>query len=147
VALFELPKGKHMHLTILFDHPYWIGLLEDERDGCLYAARHIFGAEPSDQQVYEFVLREASILFARMTTGIAIESGKKHAVGYKRMIREARRSIEDRGISMQAQAAIRQQIEANKQVRQQTSRAAREAERKRKREIARQKAQEKHRGH
>ncbi len=135
-----------MRLTILFDHPYWIGLLEDERDGCLYAARHIFGAEPSDQQVYEFVLRNAVELFARMTVGVPIEAQTEQRVGYKRMIREARRATAERGLSTQAQAAIKQQIEANKQVRRQVSREEREAERERKREIARQKAKEKHRG-
>ena len=136
-----------MRLTILFDHPYWIGLLEDERDGSLYAVRHLFGAEPSDQQVYEFVLREVTTLFARMTIGIPIELSENHPVGYKRMIRAARHSIEDRGISTQAQAAIKQQIEANKQVRQQSTRTKRDAARERKREIARQKTKEKHRGH
>jgi hypothetical protein len=136
-----------MRLTILFDHPYWIGLLEDERDGCLYAARHIFGSEPSDQQVYEFVLREASEMFRRMTSGVPLMFSDNHPVGYKRMMREARRATEERGLSTQAQAAIKQQIEANKQVRQQISRAERSAERQRKREIAVQKAKAKHRGH
>ena len=136
-----------MRLTVLFDPPYWIGLLEDERDGLLYVTRYIFGAEPSDQQVYEFVLREAVSLFARMTVGVPTESAEEHRVGYKRMIREAKRATEERGISTQAQQAIRQQIEANQQARRVICRADREAERDRRREIARQKAKDKHRGH
>ena|SRR5579871_3140101 len=136
-----------MRLTILFDHPYWIALLEDERDGLLYAARYIFGAEPNDQQVYKFVLRDAVGLFARMTVGVPIDAQVDQRVGYKRMIREARRATEERGISTQAQIAIKAQIEGNKQDRRQISREDREAERERKREVARQKTKDKHRGH
>lgn len=136
-----------MRLTILFDPPYWIGLLEDERDGCLFAARHIFGAEPSDQVVFDFVLHEAVHLFARMTAGIPVEAAAAKPVGYKRMIREARRATEACGMSTLAQAAIKQQLEQNKQQRRTISRANRNAERERQREIARQKARAKHRGH
>ena len=62
-----------MRLTVLFDTPYWIGLSEVERDGCLYVARHIFGAEPSDAEVSEFVQRDLLTLQARMTVGVPIE--------------------------------------------------------------------------
>ena len=42
--------------TIFFDKRYWVGSFErTDKEG--YAiARHIFGGEPSDAQVYEFVL-------------------------------------------------------------------------------------------
>jgi hypothetical protein len=65
-----------MRLTIYFESPYWIGLLEEERDGLLYVGRHIFGTEPSDAQVYDFVLHELTALQARMTVGLPIESDK-----------------------------------------------------------------------
>ena len=124
-----------MRLTILFDHPYWIGLLEDEHDGLLYAARYIFGAEPSDQTVYEFVLHEAAALLAGMTVGVPIESHAVRPVGYKRMMREAHRATQERGISTQAQIAIKQQIEQNKRERRHEAHEAREAARERKRMI------------
>ncbi len=136
-----------MKLSILFDQPYWIAVLEDERDGALYAAKHIFGAEPSDQQVYEFVLNEAAALLAQMTIGVPVEHAAARSVGYKRMIRAAKRETQARGISTQAQAAIKQQIEQNKQSRRRISRAERKAERERKRQIAREKAKAKQRGH
>src|SRR5271168_2836499 len=42
--------------TIFFDKRYWVGTFErTDKEG--YAiARHIFGGEPADQEVYEFVL-------------------------------------------------------------------------------------------
>jgi hypothetical protein len=136
-----------MRLTILFDNPYWIALLEDERDGLLYAARHIFGPEPNDAQVYEFVRHEAGCLLASMTVGVPVDAAETRQVGYKRMIRETKRAMQVRSISTAAQDALRQQIEQNKQERHATSRAERDAEREHKREVALQKAREKHRGH
>lgn len=136
-----------MRLTILFDDPYWIGLLEDQRGDLLYAARHVFGAEPSDAQVYDFVLRDSGRLFASMTVGVPVDSVAASPGGFKRRMREARRAAGERGISTLAQDAIRQQYEANKQTRRAVSRAERDAERERKRAVARQKAKDRHRGH
>ncbi len=58
-----------MRLTILFNDPYWIGLLEVERDGSLYTAIHSFGAEPGDPELYGFVVHHLALLQARMTVG------------------------------------------------------------------------------
>ena len=100
-----------MRLTILFDSPYWIGLLEDERDGLLYAARYIFGAEPSDQEVYQFVLHDLLSLTAQMTVGIPFEQNLQRHVNPKRMQREVRRELAQAGITSKAQEAMRLQIE------------------------------------
>ncbi|MFN8373915.1 MAG: YjdF family protein [Anaerolineae bacterium] len=136
-----------MKLTILFDPPYWVGVLEEERDGFLYAARYIFGAEPSDQEVLEFVQHELSALQAHMTRGIPLEQKVQKAVNPKRVQREIRREIAQQGISTKAQEAMRLQIESNKAQRKQTSRAEREAERERQYQLSREKARQKHRGH
>src|SRR6185436_235107 len=137
-----------MRLTILFDGQYWVGVLEDERDGYLYAAYHIFGPEPSDEEAYQFVDRHLIDLQSRMTRGIPIEEAEQHKhTNPKRMQREVRREIERLGITSKAQEAMRVQIESNKVERKQQSREERDAERERKRQIAREKARQKHRGH
>ncbi len=135
-----------MRLTILFDSPYWIGLLEDERDGLLYAARYIFGAEPSDQEVYQFVQRDLLSLTAQMSVGIPFEQNPHRQVNPKRMQREVRRELAQAGITSKAQEAMRLQIETNKQQRQQQNRAERDALRDYKRTVAREKAKARHRG-
>ncbi len=136
-----------MQLTILFDSPYYVGLVEDERDGLLYAARHIFGAEPSDQLVYEFVQRDLLALMRTMTVGIPAEARTTAPVNPKRMQREVRRALAEHGITRIAHEAMRAQIEQNKQGRQQDSRADREARRRHIREVTAEKARAKHRGH
>ncbi|HEX3051475.1 MAG TPA: YjdF family protein [Aggregatilineaceae bacterium] len=135
-----------MNFTVYFDAPYWVGVLEDQRDGLLFAVKHIFGAEPSDQLVYEFLLAELPSLQARMTVGVPVEAQTQKRINPKRMQREARRALADNGIRTKAQEAIQQQFEVNKQERKQTSREQRDAEREHKRDMAREKALKKHRG-
>jgi len=113
-----------MKLTIFFNDPYWVGVLELEHDQRLYAARHIFGAEPSTQEVYEFVLHDLDALLARMTAGIVVEdSSSPKRINPKR----AQRELERQRVSCKVFDAMRAQIEQNKQARQQETREEREA--------------------
>ena len=137
-----------MRLTILFDPPYWIGLLEAESDGLLYAARHIFGAEPSDPEVYAFVQNDLLPLMRSMTVGLPIDSAvtPRH-INPKRMQRVMRREVSQTDISSKAHEAMRLQIEANVQERLVITRAQRDAQRQHKRDVAATKAKAKHKGH
>lgn len=135
-----------MRLTIYFESLYWIGLLEEERDGLLYVGRHIFGAEPSDAEVYDFVLGEMVALQARMTVGVPVDSSETRHINPKRMAREVRRELSQVGVVTRAQEAMRLQLEANKTEHKQQSRRERTALRDYKRMVAREKAKAKHRG-
>ena len=137
-----------MRLTILFDPPYWIGLLEAESDGLLYAARHIFGAEPSDPEVYAFVQNDLLPLMRSMTVGLPIDSAptSRH-INPKRLQRNIRREVLRTDVPSKAHEAIRLQIEANTQERLTINRAQREAQRQHKRDVAAVKAKAKHKGH
>lgn len=43
-------------LTVLFEEPFWVGIFE-RQDGKKYeACRVVFGAEPKEVEVYEFIL-------------------------------------------------------------------------------------------
>lgn len=48
-------------LTVLFEAPFWVGVVERVEDGRLSACRIVFGAEPKDYEVWEYVLRSAGI--------------------------------------------------------------------------------------
>ncbi len=136
-----------MRLTVLFDTPYWIGLLEVERDGCLYAAQHVSGAEPSDAEVCEFVQRDLLTLQARMTVGLPIKHHTEELrPNPKRVQREIRQHMAEQDITSKAQEAMRLQIEQNKHESVQMSREQREALRLYKREIVRKKAKARHKG-
>jgi len=136
-----------MRLTILFDPPYWIGLLEAESDGLLYAARYIFGAEASDPEVYAFVQHDLLPLMRTMTVGLPIDSAPKpHHINPKRLQRDLRREVLRTDVPSKAHEAMRLQIEANTQERLTITRAERDAKRQHKRDVASAKAKAKHKG-
>ena len=47
-------------LTIFFEDPFWVAVVERQADGRLQAARHLFGGEPTPAEVLAFVLRRLS---------------------------------------------------------------------------------------
>ncbi len=142
-----------MQFTVLFVDPYWIGLLETERGGRLFAAKFIFGAEPSDGEIAAFVLsRDYDALIRSLTNapieaGVLVEAAQIRSVNFKRMQREIRQQIDDLSVSSKAHEAMRLQIEQHKKAARVESKAEREAKKNRKRQIALEKAKAKHRGH
>ncbi|MEW6624901.1 MAG: DUF2992 family protein [Bacillota bacterium] len=47
-----------MKLTVYHDGQFWIGVAEQIIDGKIKAIRHIFGAEPQDEEILNFVNNE-----------------------------------------------------------------------------------------
>ena len=137
-----------MRFTVVFEAPYWVGILEDERDGSLYAGKTIFGAEPSDAEIYLFVLSRSFLtLMESLSGGIPVHVSEQRTVNYKRMQREVRHQTAQTQVSSKAHEAIRVQLEQHKRERKFERREEREAEDERKWQIAREKAKKKHRGH
>ncbi len=136
-----------MYLTVYFDGQFWIGLVECAEADQLRVARHIFGAEPSDIEVLNFVLNDVMSVAARATVAVEVEPVVKVVHNPKRAAREAAKIMRQPAVSTKAQAALQLQHEQDKHVRQQQTRAEREAEADRKRAIEREKAKQRHRGH
>ncbi|MCH3918534.1 MAG: YjdF family protein [Spirochaetia bacterium] len=42
-------------LTIFFEDPFWVGIWERHFDGVMQVARYVFGAEPTNAQVIDFI--------------------------------------------------------------------------------------------
>jgi hypothetical protein len=134
-----------MKLSILFEPPFWIALLEDKRDGLLYVARHVFGSEPGSEIVYEFVRSsEYQILVDRMTVGLSVETNKQR-INPKRLRRQIQKEKERVGISNHSREVMRIQQEENKKERQLTSKQERAAQHRYQREVAIYKKKQKHR--
>jgi hypothetical protein len=133
-------------LTVLFEDPFWVAVIERQADGALQAARHVFGAEPSPGEVLEFVQKHLESLLDRTGLAVAMAPPAARALNPKRAARAAARAVAERGLSTQSQEALRLQIEQHKQVRKQHSKAEREAEAGYKRRLKAQKAKARHRG-
>ena len=131
-------------LTVYFENPFWIGVFERVYDGKLSVCKVIFGAEPKDPDILEFVLKHYNEL--KFSPAVKTEQ-KRKADNPKRRQREARKQLQNAGIGTRSQQALQMQREEMKTERKQKSKELRDAEKQRKFELKQQKKKEKHKGH
>jgi hypothetical protein len=112
--------------TVYFEDPFWVGLLESEDGGRLAVARHVFGAEPSNAELLQFMLYRFAAM-RRSETASAAERSPARRASPKRAQREAMRDL-GRPPSTKAQAALSAAQEGAKASRAALSREGREAE-------------------
>ena len=115
-------------LTVRFEDPFWVGIIEVEDEEGYRVARHVFGAEPTTPEVLRFVCDKWREL--RFTDGIRIQVEQAKRVSPKRlrrMIEKEIRSSARRGTK--AQQALAEQREAAKGESEALSRARREEQR------------------
>lgn len=135
-----------MQLTIYYDGQYWVGVLEELTGARLKAYRHVFGAEPHNQEVLKFVITKAGPLLAKVQPTIKARMPLVRRINPKRLSRDAAKVTQGTGVGTRAQQAIQAELESRKKERRMITRQEREALAERKREIAREKAKAKHRG-
>jgi hypothetical protein len=99
-------------LTVYFDDPFRVGIFEREEENGYCVSRLIFGTEPTDVQLYEYVQRGYVHLDFSQPVKDQIRSIQKK--NFKRMQREVRKEVDEAGIGTKAQQAVKLQIEANK---------------------------------
>lgn len=130
-------------LTVFFEDPFWVGVFERVEGGQLSVAKFIFGEEPKDYEVYEFVLRHYYGL--KFSPSVAVEE-KKGEPNAKRMKREVKKQLYKRGVGTKAQQALQLQREQNKTERKIKTRTQKDAEKELKFALRKEKKKEKHRG-
>lgn len=133
----------HMTLWVFFEEPFWVGVFERIDENRLTAARVVFGAEPSDREVYGFVLAHADAL--RFSPAVESAGPQRLAANPKRRQREAARAVE-RQPGTRAQQAISAAREMNKAQRTERSREQRDALEARKRQLRAEKKKARHKG-
>ena len=139
-----MERSVESKLTIYFEEPFWVGVFEELDGDKLSVCRMVFGAEPTDAEIYDFILRHYYHL--RFSAPVKTEI-KQKADSPKRRQRNARRQLENTGIGTKSQQALQKQYEDNKTERKRTTREQRETEKQRQFELKQQKRKEKHRGH
>jgi hypothetical protein len=132
-------------LLVFFEDPFWVGVFTQRHDGELAVCKVTFGAEPKDQEVFEFVLAN----YTRLIFSPAVLADKeiKTGINPKRMQRQVKKQQQNLGIGTKSQQALKLMHEAQKQNRKEKSRETREAEQQRQFILKQQKKKEKHRGH
>ena len=139
-----MERSVESKLTIYFEEPFWVGVFEELEGDKLSVCRVVFGAEPTDAEVYDFILKHYYHL--KFSAPVKTEIRSK-ADNPKRRQRNARKQLEKSGIGTKSQQALQKQYEENKTERKRTTREQREAEKQRQFELKQQKRKEKHRGH
>ena len=132
-------------LTVFFEEPFWIGLYERETDGKYEVCKIVFGAEPKDNEVYDFLIKNWHQF--RFSQPIDTRSHAERRINPKRMQRKIKKQLCNVGIGTKAQQALKLQHEQGKLERKTVSRVQREVENDRKFELRQEKQKEKHRGH
>lgn len=135
-----------MKLTVFYEDPFWVGIVERENDGQVQAGRYVFGSEPSLQEIWEFVGRELPRVAESLGCAVELDKTSRLAGNPKRRAREAAKESRGRGVGTASQRAIQQELEQRKLQSRAESKALREERAAYKREVARQKAKAKHRG-
>lgn len=130
--------------TVLFQPPFWVGIAERWDEEGYSAARAVFGAEPTDAQLYEWIEREWHKL--RFSPAAEEERPVTQRKNPKRVQREARTATQTQGVSTRAQEALSRQREQEGLARQIQSRQVRREEAERKYLQRQQKKREKRRG-
>lgn len=134
--------------TIFFEKRFWVGVFERIDKEGFAVARHIFGGEPSDPEVYEFVLKDYLNLKFGDPKEVQIQIQRMNP---KRVQREVRREMEKMKESSQpstfAQDYMREELEKKKKEKKSLSSAQKQARKDEQFELKKQKRKEKQKGH
>ncbi len=134
--------------TIFFDKRYWVGTFErTDKEG--YAlARHIFGAEPTDPEIYAFVLNHYQELKFGSLKEFTLDIKRMNP---KRVQKEVRREMEKMKETTRpstfAQDYMREELEKKKLEKKHKSSAVKQARKEQQFSLKQQKKKEKQRGH
>jgi hypothetical protein len=133
---------------IFFEKRYWVGTFERTDTEGYAIARHIFGEEPSDQEVHDFVLDHYHELKFGEIKEVTIQIQRMNP---KRVQREVRREMErireTTKPSTFAQEYLREEIEKKKKEKKVVSGAEKKAYKDKQFALKQEKKKEKHRGH
>jgi hypothetical protein len=131
--------------TVYFENPFWVGLLESESEEGFVVAREVFGAEPSNAELLDFMLKGFASM-RRSVPSAAPGPEPAKALNPKRAAREASREM-SRPPSTKAQAALAVARDASATESRSRGRAEREADEKAAFLLRAGKRKEKRRGH
>ena len=131
-------------LTVYHDGQFWVGMAEHVEDGRYGVARIVFGAEPSDEEILQFVVGKWEKL--SFFGDDPVETSKP-AKNPKRRAREAAKVLKRPAVSTKAQQAFAAQRKAMTRESAQARSQRRADEAETRFEQRKLKRKQKHRGH
>ena len=131
-------------LTVFFQDPFWIGLVQRSEDGAISVAKIVFGAEPSEPQVYAWLMANQARL--RFSLPIEGQRAPRMAENPKRRQRQAAKALKD-DTGTKSQRALQLARESARTERRTQTKQERMLQQQRLRQIQVDKRKAKHRGH
>ena len=131
-------------LTVFFDEPFWVGVFEKTQEGSLSVSKVIFGAEPKDGEVLDFILKHYNSLNFSPAVPFAVKEAKKNP---KVMQRKVKKELQKEGIGTKSQQALKLWQEQYKQDKKTNNRAQKNVREERLFLLKQQKKKAKHKGH
>ncbi len=131
--------------TVYFAPPFWVGVYQRQENGQLRVAKVLFGAEPTDSEVYAFLLEHWQHLV--FSPPVAASRRRPSEQNPKRLQRAIAKQLARPGVGTKAQQAISLARQQEKQQRKTQSRRQKEQEVRQKYALRSQKKKEKHKGH
>lgn len=132
-------------LTVFFDGSFWVGIFERSYEGNYEVSKVVFGAEPKDSEIYEFILKNFYKL--KFSSAIPTDIVKKTRINPKRLQRKVKKELKTNGVGTKAQNAMKLQQESKKITRKKLSKEKKELDLKRKFQMKQEKKKSKHKGH
>jgi hypothetical protein len=134
-----------MKLTVYHDGQFWVGIIEETIDNKLRAGQVIFGSEPKDTEILDFVNKKLLAHIEKRKFQVDIEK-KEKKVNPKRLARQVAKEMQQKGVSTYAHEALQLELQERKKERKILSKEEKEALAKKKREIKIAKRKAKHKG-
>ena len=135
-----------MKLTVFFNGQYWVGVVELQEGTKLKASQFIFGLEPKDAEVMDFVQHQMLGLLSTSKEQVDIRKASEQKVNPKRLARQVAKEMRTTGVSTFAQEAMKLDLALRKKERKATNKKKDELLQEKKYLLKIQKAKEKHRG-
>lgn len=96
-------------LTVFFEEPFWRGVYERQTKEGLCVCKVVFGAEPKDYEVFQYILCNRYQMRFSPIVRSAMQEERK--ISPKRLQRQAGKEIMQVGVCKKAQQAMQQQRE------------------------------------
>lgn len=132
-------------LNVFYEDPFWVGVFEKTFGDSLEVARVVFGKEPKDGEVYEFILKHYnSIKFSSPVKEVNVTRKK---INPKKLQRKIKEQIQNHGIGTKSQNALKLEMENSKKQRKVGAKINREQAEKLRFQLKQQKKKDRKRGH
>ena len=132
-------------ITVLFEDPFWVGILERSAQKGYTVTKVIFGAEPTNNDIYHFLLKHFDNL--QFSQPVAEEQKTIKKINPKRKQRAAQKELQDDRLVSKTHESIKRMQEEVKVSKKQTSKQKNEELKQRKYQLKQEKRKQKHNGH